>query len=172
MVAPGVGRLLLGGTAVPTVLVASRAPPADPGDNGLILDHVTVIVVKDQPLDVAVVADALNPLGVRVVTLGDIADGPAPPARSGAVTVLVADVGPNGIPVPELLASFHAARPNGAVVLMTDLANRRGALGAAGVNDVLLRKPFSAPDLRHAVARAVLNLGPKTQRHWRARSAA
>jgi DNA-binding NtrC family response regulator len=169
MMAPGVGVPSFGGSAAP---VARHAPATNPGDDGPLLDHVTVIVVEDQPLDVEVVADALDPLGVHVVSLGDIAGRPAAPGQPGTATVLVADVGPGGIPVPELLASFHAARPNGAVVLMTDLINRRRALGAAGVNDVLLRKPFSAPDLRHAVARAVRNLDPKTRPHRAARTAA
>jgi len=121
--------------------------------------ETTVLVVDDEPTDLAVMAEALQSSGYRVRTA---ADGKSAleilQAQSSTIDILVTDVAMTPINGCELAARMAKVNPNLRVVFVSGYVDAqafryRGDLVA---NWTFVRKPLSREELRFKVREATL----------------
>jgi CheY-like chemotaxis protein len=118
----------------------------------------TVLVVDDEALVRDLVEELLVDEGYRVVAVPDAAAAEAAAAREPVLDALVVDVVlPGGGGGAELAARVRSTHPAAGVVLVSGYAPDEGELPA----DVrFLQKPFSAVQLRDALAAALEGRDP------------
>jgi signal transduction histidine kinase/ActR/RegA family two-component response regulator len=135
---------------VPAVGATDRREAADAAQP---LGPRSVLLVEDQPDMARALVRQLQRLGLVVEHVATVADAAAR-LEAGGLDVLFTDGRlPDGSVAP-LVIAHRRNRPDGAVVLCSGyLEELDDVVGAAG-GVVRLQKPFSAPELAEALARA------------------
>jgi two-component system cell cycle sensor histidine kinase/response regulator CckA len=132
--------------AVPARPAAVLPEPAPGGSE-------TVLVVEDDPAVKAIIRQALERLGYRVLVSSDAAEAlAAAEAHVGRLPLLVSDIRLPGLAGPELAAQLRVKHPGLRVLYVSGYAGdemiQRGLLGT---DEAFLAKPFSADDLARRV---------------------
>jgi PAS domain S-box-containing protein len=132
--------------AVPARPAAVLPEPAPGGSE-------TVLVVEDDPAVKAIIRQALERLGYRVLVSSDAAEAlAAAEAHVGRLPLLVSDIRLPGLAGPELAAVLRSKHPGLRVLYVSGYAGdemiQRGLLGT---DEAFLAKPFSADDLARRV---------------------
>ena len=113
----------------------------------------TVLVVEDDPAVKAIIRQALERLGYRVLVSSDATEAlAAAEAHVGRLPLLVSDIRLPGLAGPELAAHLRVKHPGLRVLYVSGYAGdemiQRGLLGT---DEAFLAKPFSADDLARRV---------------------
>jgi PAS domain S-box-containing protein len=131
--------------------VETRQPEAlaEPSPGG----SETVLVVEDDPAVKALIRQALDRLGYRVLVSSDANEAlAAAAAHVGRLPLLVSDIRLPGLAGPELAALLRPKHPGLRVLYVSGYAGdemiQRGLLGT---DEAFLAKPFSADDLARRV---------------------
>lgn len=117
-------------------------PPVVSGKGQLIL------VIDDERAILDVTAATLESFGYRVLTAAGRADGIALYAQNPDVAVVVADL---SIPEPDGATTIGALRELNPNVRVLGMSGDAGEVLSDPMPDLLLRKPFRAPDLLNAI---------------------
>jgi CheY-like chemotaxis protein len=130
-----------------------------------ILSGVKALVVDDHPDSVALLAAALEPFGVGVVSAAS-AEEARQILTGDAVDVIVCDLGLPGENGLEFIRSVRANSPSRDVpaIAVTFFSERFGVREARAAGfDVYLRKPIDPTDIVHVVA-TLVNRGRPRER--------
>ncbi|HYR28496.1 MAG TPA: response regulator [Thermoanaerobaculia bacterium] len=127
------------------------APPVVAGNGELIL------VIDDELAILDVTAATLESFGYRVLTAADGSEGLALYAQNSEVAVVVTDMLMPVLDGPTTIRALRKLNPNVRVVGMSGYTSQRMA---GPMPDLLLQKPFRAPDLLHAIQSVLSRVEP------------
>jgi two-component system cell cycle sensor histidine kinase/response regulator CckA len=137
---------------VVAALPVAAAPEPAPGGSE------TVLVVEDDPAVRAIIAQALERLGYRVLVSSDAAGAMGQAAgHQGRLPLLVSDIRLPGLDGPALARQLRPAHPGLRVLYVSGYAgDAMVQSGLLGPDEAFLAKPFSADELARRV-RALLD---------------
>jgi signal transduction histidine kinase/ActR/RegA family two-component response regulator len=139
---------LVAGTVAATL---ETAPVADPA--------LCILVVDDEPLVRAAVAELLAPAGHEVSVAANGADGWTL-LQSRNFDVVITDRAMPGMTGEQLAAAIKRHRPDAAVVMLTGFGDLMRAAGQRPTHvDVVIGKPPTQSSLRGAIAEALDRVG-------------
>jgi PAS domain S-box-containing protein len=132
-----------------TVVERPPAAMAEPPPGG----SETVLVVEDDPAVKAIIRQALERLGYRVLASSDAEEALAQAATEvGPLPLLVTDIRLPGADGPALAARLRRKRPGIRVLYVSGYAgNAMVQSGFVGPDEAFLAKPFSGDDLARRV---------------------
>ena len=113
----------------------------------------TVLIVEDDPAVKAIIRQALERLGYRVLISSDATEAlAAAEAHAGRLPLLVSDIRLPGLAGPELAALLRPKHPGLRVLYVSGYAGDEMIQGGLlGTDEAFLAKPFSADDLARRV---------------------
>ena len=113
----------------------------------------TVLIVEDDPAVKAIIRQALERLGYRVLISSDATEAlAAAEAHGGRLPLLVSDIRLPGLAGPELAALLRPKHPGLRVLYVSGYAGDEMIQGGLlGTDEAFLAKPFSADDLARRV---------------------
>ena len=155
-------RLPATARALPGVVAPARTAAAPPRLCPALPRHprrARVLVADDEDGVLRLLRLALAPAGHDVTCVHSGVEA-LDILERGGIDILVTDLGMPGMAGTELAARAREVNPAIRVVLVTGSTDDQGFAGAPGI-DVVVRKPFSVPDLVEAVA--ALLRGPEGQ---------